>query len=39
MTAFAKLRERMVSRQIAARGIDDPALLGGHMSGSSMMMV
>ena len=27
MTSFAKLRERMVSRQIAARGIDDPALL------------
>jgi len=27
MTDFAELRERMVSRQIAARGIADPALL------------
>jgi len=27
MTDFAKLREHMVSRQIEARGIDDPALL------------
>ena len=27
MSDFAKLRERMVERQIAARGIDDPALL------------
>lgn len=27
MTAFADARERMVARQIAARGIDDPALL------------
>jgi protein-L-isoaspartate(D-aspartate) O-methyltransferase len=28
MTDFATLRERMVARQIAARGIDDAALLG-----------
>jgi protein-L-isoaspartate(D-aspartate) O-methyltransferase len=28
MTDFAELRERMVERQIAARGIRDPALLG-----------
>ena len=27
MTDFADARERMVARQIAARGIDDPALL------------
>ena len=27
MTDFAKLRERMVARQIVARGIDNPALL------------
>src|SRR5687768_9929651 len=27
MTDFADARERMVARQIAARGIDDPAIL------------
>ncbi len=27
MDAFADARERMVARQIAARGIDNPALL------------
>ena len=27
MSDYAELRERMVDRQIAARGLDDPALL------------
>ena len=32
MTDFAKLRERMVERQIAARGIRDPAVLAAFRS-------
>lgn len=32
MTDFARLRERMVAKQIVARGIDDPALLAALRS-------
>jgi protein-L-isoaspartate(D-aspartate) O-methyltransferase len=32
MTDFVRLRERMVERQIAARGIEDPAILDAFLS-------
>lgn len=39
MTDFTKLREQMVSRQIQARGIDDPALLAALRSVPREMFV